>query len=114
MWYIDSSVYKDILETIGNAPIESGGIIGIKNNVICAYYFDKCTYNKESKYVPNISRLNSVIKKWHKQGIEFAGIVHSHPNSYNKPSLSDGDYAKILMENNNFLNRLFFSCSKFT
>lgn len=108
MYYINNSILKKIEKTIGNSPIESGGIIGIKKNIICAFYFDKKNYNHLSEYYPNYKTLNKVIKRWGKHGIMFAGIIHSHPNLYNKPSIIDYNYAKKILDSNYLLEKLIF------
>lgn len=107
MYFIDFDIYKRVVETLRAAPVESGGILGIKDNVICAYCFDD-TYNSYSEYVPNTDVLNDVIDRWHDEGIDFIGIVHSHPNSYNKPSEKDLIYLQKLVINNDFLTRIIF------
>ena len=77
----------------------------MKNNIICAYYFDKGNYSFD-EYRPNCLKLNKVIKKWAKDGIEFVGIIHSHQNGYAKPSLQDGVYMKQMMHENKFLKKM--------
>lgn len=108
MYFIDCLIYNKIIKTIGVAPIESGGIIGIKNGVICAYYFDKKAVRRKSEYYPDIKRLNKVINGWSKKNITFAGIVHSHPNSCNQPSIKDKIYAENIIKNNTFLKVILF------
>ena len=108
MYYIDSNIHQEIIETIGNSPIESGGIIGIKNNIICKFYFDKHSNHKNDKYIPNVESLNNVILDWYELNIEFIGIVHSHPNSCNIPSLDDLTYAKKLKQHNPSLKKILF------
>ena len=106
--YISQKVYDEIVFTIGNAPIESGGIIGEKDGVICEYFFDKKAKQNQEKYVPSLNLLNKIIERWHENGINFIGIVHSHPNNYKRPSLNDEKYAQKLMKCNPHLSRLIF------
>lgn len=108
MIYINSRVYNEIMYTIGNAPIESGGILGMKDGEICAFYFDKGASTSYDAYIPNIKVLNEVIKRWSKRGIRFFGIVHSHANGYDKPSYNDEVYARNLLEQNPSLRSLVF------
>lgn len=106
MYFIKNTILKQIKDTIGKAPIESGGILGLKDNVICAYYFDKGDFCKIDEYRPNIKKLNSVINEWGNKGISFIGIIHSHPNSYKIPSLQDCNYVDVLMKQNRFLEKI--------
>jgi proteasome lid subunit RPN8/RPN11 len=104
---IKAEVYNNIINTIGKSPIESGGIIGMKNGVICSYYFDGYT-NSKSEYIPNVNALNKVISDWFNDKIEFVGIVHSHPNQLNILSLNDINYAKELLSVNSYLKEIYF------
>ena len=94
---LTKKVYDDILNTIGNAPIESGGIIGIKDDIICAYYFDKDNYNPDF-YAPNVTKLDKVIKQWAQEGITFCGIIHSHANNVQVLSNEDIKFAEEIHE----------------
>ena len=108
MYRMKKEVYEKILETIGIAQIESGGIIGKKNGVICKFYFDDSETRYTDKYVPDFIKLNKIIEKWYDDEIFFAGIVHSHPNSCAVPSKEDEVYVSKLMENNSDLNSILF------
>ena len=108
MYYIEHKIYQEIVETIGKSSLEAGGIIGRKDNIICSFHFDKNGLCSESEYKPNVSEMNKIIKEWYSWGVEFAGIVHSHPNSYNRPSFNDGLYAKRLMDTNPSMERVLF------
>lgn len=108
MQYITKKVYDSILNTIGKSPIESGGILGEKDGIICEFYFDEDAKHTKSNYIPNLSKLNKVIEEWQENGVQFIGFAHSHPNEYNKPSLGDGLYAQKLLTCNPQLERLIF------
>ncbi|MBQ7323737.1 MAG: Mov34/MPN/PAD-1 family protein [Clostridia bacterium] len=108
MYYIQQNILTEIIQTIGDSPIESGGIIGWRNHTICTYYFDKTNIQFEAEYTPNVEKLNQIIKHWAKDGVTFIGIVHSHPNGYNRPSISDEIYVRTLMEDNKSLTKLIF------
>ena len=98
MCNIKLETYNEIIDKIGNAPIESGGILGMKNDVICAFFYDENAKTSCDTYIPDIASLNEVIKNWNRQGVKFVGIVHSHANGYDKPSHNDELYAKKLLE----------------
>lgn len=87
-----SQVLKDIEDTFLSAPIESGGIIGSRQGIVCAFYFDKGNYNPES-YTPSISKLNAKISERAGQGIMFCGVIHSHHNDCRLFSDTDKEYA---------------------
>lgn len=108
MWYLKKNILKRIIKKIGKAPIESGGILGVKNNKICKFYYDRKEISSISEYIPNVNRLNNTIRKWAKSDITFAGFVHSHANDYNKPSLGDKIYLENIIKNNVFIKKLLF------
>lgn len=58
---------------------ECGCLLGMKDGVVCEILFDSGT-NNVAEYSPNIALFNEILKKWAKNGINFAGIIHSHPN----------------------------------
>ncbi len=103
---ITKSVYLKIINEIGNAPIESGGIIGRKNGIICAFYKD--SYTSPLEYRPSVEILNKVIARWAKRNIAFAGIVHSHPNGLAVLSTGDELYAEKIMESAPLSGVLYF------
>lgn len=107
MIYIKKNIKDKIINTIGKNKIESGGIIGIKENCIVSFFFDK-KICKEGQYTPSVRRLNKIIKKWSKDNVMFVGFVHSHPNGYNRPSSDDFVYAEKILENNKFIDYLLF------
>lgn len=95
---IHKNVYLDIIKTLKDGKVEAGGIIGSKDGQIVEFDFDRaCTVGE---YVPDIIKLNGIIKKWYESGIEFAGIIHSHMDS-KKLSYSDIEYARAIIKNNN-------------
>jgi len=104
--FIKYNTYKSIIKTLSKYPIESGGILGARKNIICRFYADEsCIGN--NYYIPNIKKLNSVIEYWFKSDILFSGIVHSHPNGFNKLSNEDTKYAVEIIKNNNMKSILF-------
>ena len=58
---------------------ECGCLLGMKDGVVCKVLFDSGT-NNVAEYSPNIELFNEALKKWAKKDINFAGIIHSHPN----------------------------------
>ena len=107
MIYIKKNIINEIINTIGKNKIELGGILGLKDNCIVSFYFDKKLIYKK-QYIPNVIKINKIIKKWYKEDIMFIGFIHSHANGYNKPSKDDYIYAKKLIDTNKFLEYLIF------
>ncbi len=89
MMKIKRKILEEIISTIGTHEPETGGILGINDGVVCAFYFDKNAEHQIGEYSPNTSDVNLKLAEWAKQGIAFAGIIHSHPNNLSK--LSNGD-----------------------
>ena len=93
-------VYNQILDTIAVQPPETGGVLGRKNGIICKYFYDGNADINQYEYVPNVEKINTILAQWLKDDIEFAGIIHSHPEDVNELSYADIHYArKILQEN---------------
>lgn len=93
-------VYDQILDTIAAQHPETGGVLGRKNGIICKYFYDDNADINQNRYVPNVEKINTILGQWLKDDIEFAGIIHSHPEDVNELSYADIHYArKILQEN---------------
>lgn len=92
---IEKSIYEEIVTAFSNAPIESGGILGRKNDVICKFFFDGS--NSSTEYRIRAEVLNPIIAEWAKSGILFLGIIHSHPNKIKVLSKTDRAYAENIL-----------------
>lgn len=84
---------KSLLVTIADSfragcPFEEGGILGSRDGSLCAFAKDPRT-GSCSAWHPDTAYLDRVIQGWQRQGISFAGFVHSHVNGYRV--LSEGD-----------------------
>ena len=91
---ITKSAYEMIWNSFCPVPPESGGILGMRDGIVCAYLHDRSVQTTLSaEYVPDVFWMNRCIEEWHKQGVDFAGIIHSHPSC--QDSLSDSDIAYI-------------------
>ena len=98
MLKISKHVISSICTDICALPIENGGIIGRnKKGIITDYYFDYSSSRGFNQYTPDTQKLNTVIRQWSEQKIEFCGIVHSHPMEIVNLSRADIEYAvKVL------------------
>lgn len=94
------NVYLKMLNSYPIPPPEQGGIMGIKNSIVCEYYHDN-TKNATDRavYVPDIDALNQKIEEWNRNGIQFAGIIHSHLLEQNTLSSGDKEYIKQIFNN---------------
>lgn len=97
---ITNKVWKEIELTIGKTKPEAGGILGMREKKITAYYFDRTGLSLENKYIPDVRQINRVITNWAKCGISFCGFIHSHPSTHTKPSYGDMEYVKKILKNN--------------
>lgn len=69
---------------------EAGGILGSSDGyIIDCVFCDNGKEHSKIKYVPDVSKLNSVLKRWVDSGILFKGFFHSH--LYGVEELSDED-----------------------
>ena len=96
-----AEVKQAIENTIGARQAESGGMLGTTDGgkTIDHYYFDKTASTTRGMYSPDANTLNRVIEKWNQNGIQFCGIIHSHPLGVTKPSREDTEYAERILEN---------------
>lgn len=96
---ISKIVYLALVGEICSVPPEIGGILGMKNGVICTFFLDNCDVQTDRYvYVPDIPRLNTVVAHWAGEGIRFAGMFHSHPDSQPRLSTADREYIQKIME----------------
>lgn len=87
-----SRTLKEIENAFIRAPIESGGIIGSREGIVCAFYFDEGDYHADC-YIPSVIKLNAKIAEWAERGIRFCGVIHSHHNDCRYISETDKEYA---------------------
>ena len=107
MMKIKQSVYNEIMQGIGTLPPEAGGMLGIKEGVICAFFEDRHSRHRTA-YLPDIATLNRQIAAWAANGIDFIGIVHSHPGDAPFLSGADMQYAERIFAANPQMNCIAF------
>lgn len=81
--------------------------MGAVGGVVCRYCHDRHT--AQDCYVPDAEKLNRVIEQWAKEGVEFAGIAHSHPNGCYFLSPADFSYSQKIKNSAPELTTLIFS-----
>ena len=106
---IYADVYEYLLSCYSEVPPEQGGILGMRNGVVCAYLHDSATKIMDcAVYQPDIHLLNVQIQTWSGKGIAFCGIVHSHPQGQTALSSDDAAYIFKLYKNNPFLKTTYY------
>lgn len=104
--YIEENTYNNIMDTVGAVSPETGGIVGGNDGVITNFYYDINARNEEYTYTPSLD-VNKVIREWSQYGIEFMGIIHSHPVDRQSLSSADIRYAHQIMQLNG-LKSIYF------
>jgi len=91
------SVFDTFLDqvalTIGTYPVETGGAIlgDYTSGVVTRFVFDGAAETTAASYTPS-RRLSGVVNELERQsGLQFKGIVHSHPGNFDSPSGPDAD-----------------------
>lgn len=95
---ITNNVYYRIRSTIGKAQPESYGILGKRGGIVCRYIY--CGQCGESLCIVDVNAINRAINEWAGAGIQFTGMVHSHPNRDGALSASDKRYIFELVRHN--------------
>lgn len=103
-------VYENILNNYPIPPPEQGGILGMKNGIVCEYYHDNsCSISDKAVYEPDVDCLNRTIEEWDERGVLFAGIIHSHISGQDSLSSDDKLYIELLFRvMPEWMNELYF------
>lgn len=75
---IPESIHREIMDTIGAYPHESGGALAVCGNMITGYYFDEQAGAGNRFYRLSQDRITEVGNQWIEAGMQFGGFVHSH------------------------------------
>ena len=105
---ITQRVFDEIIATVGAEEPETGGALGLKNNIVCSFYFDKAAAHNKAKYSPDTDTINEKIATWQDEDIYFSGLVHSHPNGCDQLSVEDETSIKAIFDAAQFISRLYF------
>ncbi len=91
---ITREVYEQIGSTLGTMRPEEGGLLLTNDGgkTINKFIFDVKGKKSGVTYSPNVPFLNEQIIKNNKDGYYFIGMVHSHPNGFDRPSMGKGAY----------------------
>lgn len=94
---IEKSVLDEIKKTL--CLPETGGILGVNGRrVVTKFYPDVTGTTTKNNYIPDVRKLNEIIRHWATEGIAFAGFVHTHPKGAERLSSCDVSYAKKIKE----------------
>lgn len=107
---ITTKQYEEIMKMVNPIPPESGGILGSRDDMIVATFYDKgIKTEKMCSYIPNVNLLNDIIAKWNEENIVFSGIFHTHYFGVRTLSCGDRNYIeKIMMSMPNEVSELYF------
>jgi molybdopterin/thiamine biosynthesis adenylyltransferase/proteasome lid subunit RPN8/RPN11 len=93
MLHILKSVVQEIEEAIALHPPERGGaLLGpVGQPMITAFIYDNIAQTTGSTYHPSPQLTQRVQELELRQGLEFKGVIHSHPGGFDRPSGFDED-----------------------
>ena len=97
---ITQKTYEEILTKLEATRLETGGILGEKDGIVCAFFLDSEGQGKMGEYRPNIAVLNQVIERWAEEDVCFVGLAHTHINGLGILSPSDVEYARLILSVN--------------
>lgn len=88
---IFDTVLEKIQATIGSRRPESGGALlgSYGNSLIVDFLFDDAGETTGSTYVPSVDLSERVRGQERERNLQFKGVVHSHPGSFDRPSGPD-------------------------
>lgn len=91
-------------------PPENGGILGIRDGVVCEYLHDRSSQlTDKAVYIPDVQWINCCIEEWNRKGISFGGIIHSHLSGQMYLSDTDKEYIHLIMNAMpGSVNKLYF------
>lgn len=98
---ITRQAYDAIRASVGAEPAEQGGILGgsRRDSVVRHFYFDTTASRSRVTYSPDHVTVNRLFaENWNPSGIQFLGVVHSHPPGVRHPSGGDLIYARAILD----------------
>lgn len=101
--YISLNTLNSIKNTLCNYSAECGGVIASDSNGhIVDFYFDHEAGVGKISFSPSTSTINQIVnEKWFPGGLQFSGVVHSHPpGTKHYPSKVDLLSAEMILRKN--------------
>lgn len=78
---IDEEIFRNMLNSPIGFSCETGGYIGVSNNVVVEYWFDEGILGTNSyTYIPDAEKFEKFITMCNEKRIERQGILHTHLN----------------------------------
>ena len=71
-------IYRQIMDTIGANPAESGGVFAVRGNAVSEYCFDEEAGIGKRFYRPAAQKITEIVNRWIHEGHRFGGFIHSH------------------------------------
>lgn len=106
---ISNNLFQNIICKPIGYNRETGGFVGINNNVIVEYVFDEgVVFSNIFTYRPDVKRFNEFIVMCKHKGIEKYGILHTHLNEEGTLSNSDGVFINNIFEVNHQIDEMYF------
>ncbi|MBN2267673.1 MAG: Mov34/MPN/PAD-1 family protein [Candidatus Babeliaceae bacterium] len=100
---IHRQVISKLFASIGSRPPESGGVLlgPVNCNEVSDFYFDDQGQCSGATYSPDYKKIGYLLKHdWADDGLEMKGIIHSHPNRFDRLSGGDLSYIARLLQCN--------------
>lgn len=97
---ITDTLLSNLLSVFPVVPPEAGGILGSDDGgkTVTHFVFDAGKPLLDCAiYMPDIPFLNEVIRDFAAQGVQFCGMVHSHPSAEDTLSKDDEAYIQQIM-----------------
>lgn len=90
-YVVFDSALERIARTIGARPAESGGALlgAYGDSVVTDFVFDEGGANTAASYVPSAELTTIVRREEDARNLQFKGVVHSHPGTFDQPSGPD-------------------------
>jgi hypothetical protein len=84
-------VYEEIRQHLGRwAPERGGALYGLRGHPCITHFeYDEAGETTAGSYVPSVRLVASVQRVEAETGLEFKGIIHSHPRGFVRPSGQD-------------------------
>lgn len=68
---ITMQVWKEIRDTLGAFMPECGGILGMRNHIVTAFFFDSSPVQYDNAYFQNVDVLNQIILQWSTEKVQL-------------------------------------------
>lgn len=85
------TVIDEILATVGSLPPESGGALlgGYSTSTIVKFVYDPAAQVTGASFIPSRQLTTAVQDVENSHGLQFKGVLHSHPGAFDRPSGPD-------------------------